>query len=125
MQSNWIMKVADFLVVSIIFVDDKLIIDEFTRGHVIGIKWSGRCQTNVAEAVGISQFTVSRLWQYYISTRKSSISFVEGCLHITTPSDDKFASLKSRNNRTIQSRSITAELYPASGPLVSENTVYR
>lgn len=80
---------------------------------------SGRCQTYVAESVGIEQSKVSRLWQLYILKGNASKYPVEGRPSITPQSDERSVALTARRKQTMPERTIAAELNDTGGALVS------
>lgn len=112
------------MTISIISVDDKLMayqMEELTRGRVIGMIESDRCQVDVTEAVGIDQSMVSfRDCNNTTFQQKTLVGPVEGRPRISTPSDDRFA---ARRNRIMPAKAIAGELNAAGGLLVSLQTV--
>lgn len=63
--------------------------EEFTCVRVIEMDLVeiafGRCQADIAEASGINQCTVSRVWEHYILMENASRSPLGGRPHITKP----------------------------------------
>ncbi|GFX49912.1 transposable element Tcb2 transposase [Trichonephila clavipes] len=101
------------------------ILDDFTRGRMIGKLEEGRTVISVAAEFGINRSVASRAWKAFQTTGTAVRKVGGGCPRTITEGDDRYIILQAKRGRR-QSASVLAQpLSSATDRQVSRFTVAR
>ena len=95
--------------------------DEMNRG--IGILHSGLSQRHVANALGVSQSVVSRMWNRFITTGNVRRLHVGGRECSTNEVQDRFLVVQARRHRFDNATTLRRDFQNATGVRISTQTV--
>ncbi|GFS66458.1 transposable element Tcb2 transposase [Trichonephila clavipes] len=80
-------------------------------------------QAEVAQAIGVSQSLISRIWNRFLETGSAGRRPGQGRRRATTPNDDRYFVLTARRHRNMNATLLQQHLRSASGTTVSTQTV--
>ncbi|GFS77298.1 transposable element Tcb2 transposase [Trichonephila clavipes] len=83
----------------------------------------GQTQAEVAQAIGVSQSVISRIWNYFLETRSAGRRPGQGRRRATTPNEDRYLVLTARTHRNMNATLLQKHLLSATGTTVSTQTV--
>ncbi|GFU59604.1 transposable element Tcb2 transposase [Trichonephila clavipes] len=89
---------------------------------VVGRLEGGKTQAEVAEAIGVSQSVISRIWNRFLETGSAGRRPGQGRRRATTPNEDRYLVLTARRNRNMNA-TLQQHLRSATGTTVSTQTV--
>ncbi|GFY00660.1 HTH_Tnp_Tc3_2 domain-containing protein [Trichonephila clavipes] len=69
--------------------------------RVVGRLEGGQTQAEVAQAIGVSQSVISRIWNRFLDTESACRRPGQGCRRATTPNDDRYLVLTAQRHRNI------------------------
>ncbi|GFV84788.1 HTH_Tnp_Tc3_2 domain-containing protein [Trichonephila clavipes] len=72
---------------------------EFWR--VVGWLEGGQTQAEVAQAIGVSQSVISRIWNHFLETGSAGRRPGQGRRRATTPNEDRYLVLTVRRHRNM------------------------
>ncbi|GFS72461.1 transposable element Tcb2 transposase [Trichonephila clavipes] len=91
--------------------------------RVVGRLEEGQTQAEVAQAIGVSQRVISRIWNRFLETGSAGRRPGQGRRRATTPNEDLFLVLTSRRHRNMNATLLQQHLRSATGTRVSTQTV--
>ncbi|GFS54781.1 transposable element Tcb2 transposase [Trichonephila clavipes] len=99
-----------------------------TLNHVRSLRVVGRLegtktQAEVAQAIGVSQSVISRIWNRFLETGSAGRRPVQGRRRTTKPNEDRFLVLTARRHRNMNATLLQQHLRSATGTTVSTQTV--
>ncbi|GFV25103.1 transposable element Tcb2 transposase [Trichonephila clavipes] len=83
----------------------------------------GQTQAEIAQAIGVSQSVISRIWSRFLETGSASRRPRQGRRRATTPNEDRYLVLTARRHRNMNATLLQQFLRPATGTTVSTQTV--
>ncbi|GFW46179.1 transposable element Tcb2 transposase [Trichonephila clavipes] len=83
----------------------------------------GQTQAEVAEAIGVSQSVISRIWNRFLETGSAGRSLGQGRRRATTPNEDRYLVLTARRHRNMNTTLLQQHLRSAAGTTDSTQTV--
>ncbi|GFV04367.1 transposable element Tcb2 transposase [Trichonephila clavipes] len=83
----------------------------------------GQTQAEVAQAIGVSQNVISRIWNSSLETKSAGRRPGEGRRSATTPNEYRYLVLTARRHRNVNATLIQQHLRSATGNTVSTQTV--
>ncbi|GFW40940.1 uncharacterized protein TNCV_4369881 [Trichonephila clavipes] len=83
----------------------------------------GQTQAEVAQAIGVSQSVISRIWNHFLETESASRRPGQYRRRATTPNEDRFLVLTARRHRNMSATLLQQHLRSAIGITVSTQTV--
>ncbi|GFV42712.1 transposable element Tcb2 transposase [Trichonephila clavipes] len=103
----------------------------FQRSHltnseawrVVGRLEGGQTQAEVAQAIGVSQSVVSRIWNRFLETGSAGRRPGQGRRRATTPNKDRYLVLTARRHRKMNATLLQQHFRSATGTTVSTQTV--
>ncbi|GFU35249.1 transposable element Tcb2 transposase [Trichonephila clavipes] len=101
------------------------------RGHltdseawrVVGRLEGGQIQAEVAQAIGVSQKVISRIWNRFLETGSAGRRPGQGRRRATTPNEDRYLVLMARRHQNKNAIHLQQHLRSATGTTVSTQTV--
>ncbi|GFS50155.1 transposable element Tcb2 transposase [Trichonephila clavipes] len=90
---------------------------------VVGTLEGGQTQAEVAQAIGVSQSVISRIWNSFLETESAGRRQGQGRRRATTPNEDSFLALTARRHRNMNATLLQQYLRSATGTTVSTQTV--
>ncbi|GFY09145.1 HTH_Tnp_Tc3_2 domain-containing protein [Trichonephila clavipes] len=90
---------------------------------VVGRLEGGQTQAEVAQAIGVSQSVISRIWNRFLETGSAGQRPGEGHRWATTPNEDRYLVLTTRRHRHMNATLLEQHLRSATGITVSTQTV--
>ncbi|GFY04762.1 transposable element Tcb2 transposase [Trichonephila clavipes] len=90
--------------------------------RVVGRLEGGQTQAEVAQAIGVSQSVISRIWNRFLETESAGRRPGQSRRRLTTPNEDRFLVLTSRRHRNMNA-TLLQHLRSAIGTTVSTQTV--
>ncbi|GFU94660.1 transposable element Tcb2 transposase [Trichonephila clavipes] len=88
--------------------------------RVVGRLEGGQTQAEVAQAIGVSQSVISRIWNHFLETeRRPGL----GRRRATTPNEDRYLVLTARRHRNMNATLLQQHIRYANGTTVSTQTV--
>ncbi|GFX23447.1 transposable element Tcb2 transposase [Trichonephila clavipes] len=91
--------------------------------RIVGrLKW-GQTQAEVAQAIGVSQSAISRIWIRFLETESAGRRPGQGRRRATTPNEDRYLVLTARRHRNMKATLLQQHLRSATGTTVSTETV--
>ncbi|GFX39016.1 transposable element Tcb2 transposase [Trichonephila clavipes] len=91
--------------------------------RVVGRLEGGQTQAEVAQAIGVSQSVISRIWNRFLETESAGRRPGQGRRRATTPNEDSFLVLTARRHRNMNATLLQQHLRSATGTTVSTQTV--
>ncbi|GFW74586.1 transposable element Tcb2 transposase [Trichonephila clavipes] len=91
--------------------------------RVVGRLEGGQTQAEVAQAVGVSQSVISRIWNRFLETGSAGRRPGQGRRRATTPNEDRYLVLTTPRHRNMNSTLLQQHLRSATGTTVSTQTV--
>ncbi|GFW16100.1 HTH_Tnp_Tc3_2 domain-containing protein [Trichonephila clavipes] len=91
--------------------------------RVVGKLEGGQNQAEVAQAIGMSQSVISRIWNLFLETRSAVRRPGQGRRWATTPNEDRYLVLTARRRRNMNATLLQQHLRSATGTTVSTQTV--
>ncbi|GFY02304.1 transposable element Tcb2 transposase [Trichonephila clavipes] len=82
----------------------------------------GQTQAEVAQAIGVSQNVISRIWNRFLETGSAGRRPGQGRRRATTPNEDRYLVLTARRHRNMNA-TLLQQLRTATGTTVSTQTV--
>ncbi|GFV73331.1 transposable element Tcb2 transposase [Trichonephila clavipes] len=91
--------------------------------RVVGRLEGGQTQVVVAQAIGVSQSVISRIWNRFLETGSAGRRPGQGRRRATTPNEDRYLVLTARKHRNMNATLLQQHLRSATGTTVSTQTV--
>lgn len=91
--------------------------------RVVGRLEGGQTQAEVAQAIGVSQSVISRIWNRFLETGSAGRRPGQGRRRATTPNEDRYLVLTARRHRNMNATLLQQHLRSATGTTVSTQTV--
>ncbi|GFV12729.1 transposable element Tcb2 transposase [Trichonephila clavipes] len=91
--------------------------------RVVGRLEGGQTQAEVAQAIGVSQSVISRIWNRFLETGSAGRRPAQGRRRATTPNEDRYLVLAARRHRNMNATLLQQHLRSATGTTVSTQTV--
>ncbi|GFW89947.1 transposable element Tcb2 transposase [Trichonephila clavipes] len=91
--------------------------------RVVGRLEGGQTQAEVAQAIGVSQSVISRIWNRFLETGSAGRRPGQGRRWATTPNEDRYLVLTARRHRNMNATLLQQHLRSATGTTVSTQTV--
>ncbi|GFU16803.1 transposable element Tcb2 transposase [Trichonephila clavipes] len=91
--------------------------------RVVGRLEGGQTQAEVAQAIGVSQSVISRIWNRFLETGSAGRRPEQGRRRVTTPNEDLYLMLTARRHRNMNAILLQQHLRSATGTTVSTQTV--
>ncbi|GFV95735.1 transposable element Tcb2 transposase [Trichonephila clavipes] len=91
--------------------------------RVVGRFEGGQTQDEVAQAIGVSQSVISRIWNRFLETGNAGRRPGQGRRRSTTPNEDHYLVLTVRRHRNMNATILQQHLRSATGTTVSTQTV--
>ncbi|GFW47712.1 HTH_Tnp_Tc3_2 domain-containing protein [Trichonephila clavipes] len=108
-----------------IVMAQRMHLDVFLRGRIIGRLECGRTQLEVYEELGIAQSVISVLWRRFQDYGNMSRCYSTGRPRVTTPNKDRYLVVTLKRNRLSTASDLSRQFSSATGTTVSRQTVYR
>ncbi|GFX08593.1 transposable element Tcb2 transposase [Trichonephila clavipes] len=80
-------------------------------------------QAEIAQAIGVSQSVIFRIWNRYLETGSAGRRPGKGCRRAATPNEDRYLVLTARRHRNMNATLLQQHLRSATGTTVSTQTV--
>ncbi|GFW21247.1 transposable element Tcb2 transposase [Trichonephila clavipes] len=80
-------------------------------------------QAEVAQAIGVSQSVISRIWNRFLETGSAGRRLEQGRRRATTPNEDRYLVLTAQRHRNMNATLLQQHLRSATGTTVSTQTV--
>ncbi|KFM76484.1 Transposable element Tcb1 transposase, partial [Stegodyphus mimosarum] len=103
----------------------KMHLDDFLRGRIIGRLECARSQLEVSDELGIAQSVISSLWQRFRDDGNESRRYSTGRPRVTTPNGDRYLAVTAKRNRRSTASDPSRQLSSATGTTISRQTAYR
>ncbi|GFV63653.1 transposable element Tcb2 transposase [Trichonephila clavipes] len=91
--------------------------------RVVGRLKGGQTQAEVAQAIGVSQSVISRIWNRFLETGSAGQRPGQGRRWATTPNEDRYLVLTARRHRNMNATLLQKHLRSATGTTVSTQTI--
>ncbi|GFS70834.1 transposable element Tcb2 transposase [Trichonephila clavipes] len=91
--------------------------------RVVGRLEGGQTQAEVAQAIGVSQSVISRIWNRFLETGSAGRRPGQGRRRKTTPNEDLYLVLTARRHRNMNATLHQQHIRLATGTTVSTQTV--
>ncbi|GFY16169.1 transposable element Tcb2 transposase [Trichonephila clavipes] len=91
--------------------------------RVVGRLEGGQTQAEVAQALGVSQSVISRIWNRFLETESAGRRPGQGRRRATTPNEDRYLVLTARRHQNMNATLLHQHLRSATGTTVSTQTV--
>ncbi|GFW17004.1 transposable element Tcb2 transposase [Trichonephila clavipes] len=91
--------------------------------RVVGRLEGGQTQAEVAQAIGVSQSVISRIWNRFLETESAGRRPRQGRRRARTPNEDRYLVLTARRHRNMKATLLQQHLRSATGTTVSTQTV--
>ncbi|GFU52162.1 transposable element Tcb2 transposase [Trichonephila clavipes] len=91
--------------------------------RVVGRLEEGQTQAEVAQAIGVSQSVISRIWNRFLETGSAGRRPGQGRRRATTPNENRYLVLTARRHRNMNATLLQQHLRSATGTTVSTQTV--
>ncbi|GFY36018.1 transposable element Tcb2 transposase [Trichonephila clavipes] len=89
----------------------------------VGRLEEGQTQAEVAQAIGVSQTVISRIWNRFLETESAGRRPGQGRRRATTPNEDRYLVLTARRHRNMNATLFQQHLCSTTGTTVSTQTV--
>ncbi|GFU41199.1 transposable element Tcb2 transposase [Trichonephila clavipes] len=87
--------------------------------RVVGNLEGGQTQAEVAQAIGVSQSVISRIWNRFLETGSADRRPGQGRRRATMPNEDRYLVLTARRHRNVNAILLQQHLRLATGTTVS------
>ncbi|GFT32349.1 HTH_Tnp_Tc3_2 domain-containing protein [Trichonephila clavipes] len=87
--------------------------------RVVGRLEEGQIQAEVAQAIGVSQSVISRIWNRFLETGSAGQRPRQGHRRATKPNEDPYLVLTARRHRNMNATLLQQHLQSATGTTVS------
>ncbi|GFY23170.1 transposable element Tcb2 transposase [Trichonephila clavipes] len=91
--------------------------------RIVGRLEGGQTQAEVAQAIGVSQSVISKIWNPFLETGSVDLRPALGCRRTTTPNEDLYLVLTARRHRNMNATLLQQHLRSATGTTVSTQSV--
>ncbi|GFV43413.1 HTH_Tnp_Tc3_2 domain-containing protein [Trichonephila clavipes] len=91
--------------------------------RAVGRLQGGQTQPEVAQAIGVSQSVISRIWSRFLETESAGRRPGQGRRRATTPNEDHYLVLTAQRHRNMNATLLQQLLHLATGTMVSTQTV--
>ncbi|GFV72564.1 transposable element Tcb2 transposase [Trichonephila clavipes] len=91
--------------------------------RVVGRLEVVQTQAEAAQAIGMSQSVISRIWNRFFETGSAGRRPGQGRRRTTTPNEDRYLVLTARRHRNMNATLLRQHLSSATGTMVSTQTV--
>ncbi|GFU61885.1 transposable element Tcb2 transposase [Trichonephila clavipes] len=91
--------------------------------RVVGRLEVGQTQAEVAQAIGVSQSVISRIWNRFLETGSAGRRPRQGRRRATMPNEDRYLVLTARRHQNMNATLLQQHLRSATGTTVSTQTV--
>ncbi|GFX07989.1 transposable element Tcb2 transposase [Trichonephila clavipes] len=91
--------------------------------RVVGRLEGGKTQAEVAQAIGVSQSVISRIWNRFLETGSAGRRPGQSRRRATTPNEDRYLVLMARRHQNMKATLLQQHLRSATGTTVSTQTV--
>ncbi|GFU51761.1 HTH_Tnp_Tc3_2 domain-containing protein [Trichonephila clavipes] len=91
--------------------------------RVVGRLERGQTQAEVAQAIGVSQSVISRIWNSFLETGSAGRRPGQGRRRATMPNEDRYLVLTARRHRNMKATLLQQHLRSATGTTVSTQTI--
>ncbi|GFU22314.1 transposable element Tcb2 transposase [Trichonephila clavipes] len=91
--------------------------------RVVGRLEGGQTQAEIAQAIGVSQRVIPRIWNRILETGSAGRRPGQGRRWATTPNEDRYLVLTARRHRNMNATLLQQHLRSATGTTVSTQTV--
>ncbi|GFX45261.1 transposable element Tcb2 transposase [Trichonephila clavipes] len=91
--------------------------------RIVGRLEGGQTQAEVAQAIGVLQSVISRIWNRFLETESAGRRPGQGRRRATTPNEDRYLVLTARRHRNMNAILLQQHLRSATGTTVSTQTV--
>ncbi|GFX66519.1 transposable element Tcb2 transposase, partial [Trichonephila clavipes] len=91
--------------------------------RVVGRLEGGQTQAEVAQAIGVSQSVISRIWNRFLETGSAGRRPRQGHRRATMPNEDSYLVLTARRHRNMNTTLLQQHLRSATGTTVLTQTV--
>ncbi|GFT07420.1 transposable element Tcb2 transposase [Trichonephila clavipes] len=91
--------------------------------RAVGWLDGGQTQAEVAQAIGVSQSVISRIWNRFLETERAGRRPGQGRRRVTMPNEDRYLVLMARRHRNMNTTLLQQHLRSATGTTVSTQTV--
>ncbi|GFX07861.1 transposable element Tcb2 transposase [Trichonephila clavipes] len=91
--------------------------------RVVGRLEGGQTQAEVAQAIGVSQSVISRIWNHFLETGSAGRRPGQDRRRTTTPNEDRYLVLTAQRHRNENAILLQQHLRSATGTTVSTQTV--
>ncbi|GFV63595.1 transposable element Tcb2 transposase [Trichonephila clavipes] len=90
---------------------------------IVGRLKGGQTQAEVAQAIGVSQSVISRIWNRFLETERAGRRSGQGHRRATTPNEARYLVLTAQRHRNMNATLLQQHLRSATGTTVSIDTV--
>ncbi|GFW20098.1 transposable element Tcb2 transposase [Trichonephila clavipes] len=90
--------------------------------RAVGRLEGGQTQAEVAQAFGVSQSVISRIWNHFLEIESAGRRPGQGRRRATTPNEDRYLELTARRHRNMNA-TLQQQLRSVTGTTVSTQTV--
>ncbi|GFX60092.1 transposable element Tcb2 transposase [Trichonephila clavipes] len=91
--------------------------------RVVGTLEGGQTEAEIAQAIGVSQSVISRIWNRFLETGSAGRRPGQGRRRATTPNEDSYLVLTARRHRNENAILLQQHLRSATGTTVSTQNV--
>ncbi|GFT81955.1 transposable element Tcb2 transposase [Trichonephila clavipes] len=91
--------------------------------RVVGRLEGGQTQAEIAQAIGVSQSVISRIWNRFLETGSAGRRPGQGRKRATTPNEDRYLVLTAWRHRNMNATLLQQHLRSTTGTTVSTQTV--
>ncbi|GFT32258.1 transposable element Tcb2 transposase [Trichonephila clavipes] len=91
--------------------------------RAVGRLEGGQTQAEVAQAIGVSQSVISRIWNRFLETESAGRRPGQGHRRATTPNENRYLVLTARRHQNMNATLLQQHLRSATGTTVSPQTV--
>ncbi|GFW24563.1 transposable element Tcb2 transposase [Trichonephila clavipes] len=121
-EENYKCKFSDFQTVKSTISQRSHLTDSETW-RVVGRLEGGQSQAEVAQAIGVSQGVISRIWNRFLEAESAGRRPGQGRRRATTSNEDRYLVLTVRRHRNMNATLLHQHLRSATGTTVSTQTV--
>ncbi|GFX68682.1 transposable element Tcb2 transposase [Trichonephila clavipes] len=86
--------------------------------RIVGRLEGGQTQAEIAQAIGVSQSVISRIWNRFLETGSAGRRPGQGRRRAITPNEDRYLVLTARRHRNINATLLQQHLRSATGTTV-------
>ncbi|GFX67437.1 transposable element Tcb2 transposase [Trichonephila clavipes] len=86
--------------------------------RLVGMLEGGQTQAEVAQAIGVSQSVISRIWNRFLETGSAGRRPEQGRRRATTTNEDRYLVLTARRHRNMNATLLQQHLRSATGTMV-------